>query len=41
MLFPTLIFAAFLLIVLAGDRLLPGKMRTGWLLTASLIFYSL
>jgi alginate O-acetyltransferase complex protein AlgI len=41
MLFPTLIFAAFFLIVLAGDRLLPGKMRTGWLLTASLIFYSL
>ena len=41
MLFPTLSFAAFFLIVWLGDRLLPNKLRSGWLLGASLTFYFL
>jgi D-alanyl-lipoteichoic acid acyltransferase DltB (MBOAT superfamily) len=41
MLFPTLLFALFFLVVWAGDRLLPNKARSGWLLAASLLFYSL
>jgi D-alanyl-lipoteichoic acid acyltransferase DltB (MBOAT superfamily) len=41
MLFNTFQFAAFFAIVLLGYRLLPPRARNGWLLGASLLFYSL
>jgi len=41
MLFNTVQFGVFFLIVLVGYRLLPERARNGWLLAASLAFYSL
>jgi D-alanyl-lipoteichoic acid acyltransferase DltB (MBOAT superfamily) len=41
MLFNTLQFAVFFAVVLAGYRALPTRARNGWLLAASLVFYSL
>lgn len=41
MLFPTLAFAVFFCIVLAGHRALGTKSRIAWLLGASLVFYFL
>ena len=41
MLFPTLAFAFFFAMALAGHRLLPLRARPSWLLLASLLFYFL
>jgi len=41
MLFNTFQFAVFFVLVLAGYRLLPARARNGWLLAASLVFYTL
>ena len=41
MLFPTLSFAVFLCLVLAGHRVLGNRSRAAWLLLTSLLFYFL